>query len=39
MRYSGEGVGVNVRLHWIVHRAKGRVFRLCPMVGKLGEGI
>ena len=27
MRYSGEGVGVNVRLHWIVHGAKGRVSR------------
>ena len=36
MRYSGEGVWVNVRLHWIVHRAKGRVLRQGAMVVKWG---
>ena len=39
VRYSGEGVGVNVRLHWIVHGAKGRVSRQGAMAGKWDDGI
>jgi hypothetical protein len=39
VRYSGEGVGVNVRLHWIVHGAKGRVSRQGATAGKWGDGI
>ena len=37
--YSGEGVWVKVRWHWIVHGAKGRVSRQGATAGKLGDGI